>query len=701
MENLYRKNKSLFERVLDKLKEFVKNLREYFAHVNPNTKVEAAALKENTENGMRYLEKIVEAFDKTAEAAVENYQQGTTESTAESKTQYKTRGKYWRPDLKGSEWRLLERRMAEEIGSRENYLDDATKWVYANEKGVQVFALYGIGDGTDATPLYASAGRTARADAKMLMDYTVEENQYDGNRKDLNTLLEGYGRSNGNGSRNFSDGKRGSAKKRVVGLSGGSQRSDTGGTAERSSEDQRGVKEKFSLRDSAGHELTEAQQEYFKDSKVRDADGNLLVMYHQTDGAFTVLDTKHKGAGAGDDETPFGIFLKRTSRNIGVRGEKQMELYADIRNPMRVRDRTELVSKLRELSVDYARLKDESAQIDKEYGAKFEEAKNAFKSFLIQWRKNNPDAPPRAAYDADGFDAAFNAEDNVVKEWTRAKDELALRAKTSITQALRDNGYDGVILENDKGSWGRSTDAYIALDANQVKNTTNKTPTADPDIRYSLREIGGKVMPVLDVQNDTRDYKVAEAYLKTLVDTEHPFATILMDAQPVYIGKDLPGEYKSSEYTKSLRKATRTAKMQAVTNLDEMLLLAENGEWRENVKDKHKKDVKKGWYRYSTQFALPVLDIKKAVDHYTVYSGTLIIRNDADGKSYLYDLLDIKKEKVISSPSFSARERSEVFEPKPSREQYMQNPQKSQQENTGNDQRALRDVALSGTSCWV
>ena len=243
-----------------------------------------------------------------------------------------------------------------------------------------------------------------------------------------------------------------------------------------------------SMRDSVGRELTEAQQAYFKDSKVRDADGNLLVMYHQTDGTFTVFDTKHKGAGAGDDETPFGIFLKRTPRNIGVRGEKQMELYADIRNPLRVRDRTELVSKLRELSVNYARLKDESAQIDKEYGAKFEEAKNAFKSFLIQWRKNNPDAPRRAAYDADGFDAAFNAEDNVVKEWTRAKDELALRAKTSITQALRDNGYDGVILENDKGSWGRSTDAYIALDANQVKNTTNKTPTADPDIRYSVRE---------------------------------------------------------------------------------------------------------------------------------------------------------------------------------------------------------------------
>lgn len=243
-----------------------------------------------------------------------------------------------------------------------------------------------------------------------------------------------------------------------------------------------------SMRDSVGRELTEAQQEYFKDSKVRDAEGNLLVMYHQTDGEFTVFDTNHKGAGTGDDETPFGIFLKRTSRDIGVRGKKQMELYADIKNPLRVRDREELVGRLRELSAEYAKLKNESTQVDKNYSAKFEEAKNAFRDFPSGWRKNNPNAPARAAYDAEGFDAAFDAEDNVVKEWTRAKDDLALQAKTAINKALQDNGYDGIILENDKGSWGRSTEAYIALDASQVKNTTNKTPTVDPDIRFQQRE---------------------------------------------------------------------------------------------------------------------------------------------------------------------------------------------------------------------
>ena len=69
-----------------------------------------------------------------------------------------------------------------------------------------------------------------------------------------------------------------------------------------------------------------------------------------------------------------------------------------------------------------------------------------------------------------------------------------------------------------------------------------------------------------------------------LDDADHPFSTILADAQPVYVEKDLPGEYKSSEYTKTMKSALRKIKMQTASSLDEMLLLAENGEWRENVK---------------------------------------------------------------------------------------------------------------------
>lgn len=48
---------------------------------------------------------------------------------------------------------------------------------------------------------------------------------------------------------------------------------------------------KLSARDSEGNTLTEAQQEYFKDSKVRDKKGNLLVLYHGTNAHFTVFDS--------------------------------------------------------------------------------------------------------------------------------------------------------------------------------------------------------------------------------------------------------------------------------------------------------------------------------------------------------------------------------------------------------------------------
>ena len=40
------------------------------------------------------------------------------------------------------------------------------------------------------------------------------------------------------------------------------------------------VKSEFSLSDSDGNQLTEEQSDYFKDSKVRDDNGNLKVMYH-------------------------------------------------------------------------------------------------------------------------------------------------------------------------------------------------------------------------------------------------------------------------------------------------------------------------------------------------------------------------------------------------------------------------------------
>ena len=57
------------------------------------------------------------------------------------------------------------------------------------------------------------------------------------------------------------------------------------------SQKQKSVKRKLSDRDSSGRKLTEAQAGFFKDSKARDKDGNLLVLFHGTTVAgFTSFD---------------------------------------------------------------------------------------------------------------------------------------------------------------------------------------------------------------------------------------------------------------------------------------------------------------------------------------------------------------------------------------------------------------------------
>jgi hypothetical protein len=269
--------------------------------------------------------------------------------------------------------------------------------------------------------------------------------------------------------------------------------------------------------------------------------------------------------------------------------------------------------------------------------------------------------------DADLF-AKFSKENRTAaQKLLDSLKEFLAKVKTAFTGKYRDMaaqeayGKDVAELEAIAKQW------QAAFDAAERQAEETKTAAGEGDgVRYMIRNVGGETMTVIDTENDTRDFKAAEAYLKTLVDADHPFSTILADAQPVYVGKDLPGEYRSSEYSKNLRKSIREVKMQAATNLDELLLLAENGEWRENVKPKHAEDAKNGWYRYDAKFAVPILNAKKAIDHYTVYGGTLLIRNDADGKSYLYDLVDIEKKKVISAASFSAKTHSEVFAPKPS-----------------------------------
>ena len=78
VENLAQKHNSLFKTLLDQFKRFIRNIRSYFNSLADNPSPEAKALKEEINGTMKYLDSIVEMFDKVAMEAVENYQQRVT-----------------------------------------------------------------------------------------------------------------------------------------------------------------------------------------------------------------------------------------------------------------------------------------------------------------------------------------------------------------------------------------------------------------------------------------------------------------------------------------------------------------------------------------------------------------------------------------------------------------------------------------------
>ena len=71
--------------------------------------------------------------------------------------------------------------------------------------------------------------------------------------------------------------------------------------------------------------------------------------------------------------------------------------------------------------------------------------------------------------------------------------------------------------------------------------------------------------------------------------------------------------------------------------------IATNCRYQENMKEKHFGDAKKGWYRYTSNFALPVYDEDGAIQRYNVFRIEMLVRHSQDGKKYLYDLVNIKK----------------------------------------------------------
>lgn len=320
--------------------------------------------------------------------------------------------------------------------------------------------------------------------------------------------------------------------------------------------------------DSIGRELSPEVVEYFKDSKARDKDGNLLVLYHQTDGYFNVFDTHRQGAGSADNETPYGIFLKSNSKDIGLKGKNQIPLYANITNPLVAENRQELVYKISQLSVEYLKLHNRRQEIDAEYSAKNDKARNELRDFIIKWREQNKDADSRSLYDSNEFNELFDAEDSILEEWTAEVERVSAEGKKVLTEVLKENGYDGIILHNDVGSFGRSTDAYIALESNQVKNIDNVNPTTNEDIRYSLTDNTEDIGPVRERNNIYgEDIKLQSASAEDIAPTAEDVKN-----QDTLVIDDAPIKDASSEDVTEENNVEDTIDAEAVTRLSSKVI---------------------------------------------------------------------------------------------------------------------------------
>ena len=85
----------------------------------------------------------------------------------------------------------------------------------------------------------------------------------------------------------------------------------------------------FSTVNSEGEPLSQGQVEFFKDSKIRDEDGNLRVVYHGTDADFTVFD-RTKGRSTMDIQ---GSFFSPWDIDAGGYGGNVTAYYLNIKNP--------------------------------------------------------------------------------------------------------------------------------------------------------------------------------------------------------------------------------------------------------------------------------------------------------------------------------------------------------------------------------
>ncbi len=93
--------------------------------------------------------------------------------------------------------------------------------------------------------------------------------------------------------------------------------------------------------DNKGRKLTKAQQEYFKNSVVKDEKGNLKVVYHGTPFDFNKF--SYDFVGANGTSLGKGFYLIDSlsmAKGFSKEGKEPMQLYVNVTNPMSLNEKT-------------------------------------------------------------------------------------------------------------------------------------------------------------------------------------------------------------------------------------------------------------------------------------------------------------------------------------------------------------------------
>ena len=205
------------------------------------------------------------------------------------------------------------------------------------------------------------------------------------------------------------------------------------------------------VKDNLGRSLSKQQQEYFKNSKVRDENGNLKEVYHGTPYDFNIFkydklveNTSSLGAGF------YFTDKKQTGEEYARDSGKLKQVYLDIEKPMSY-------GKTTMTKAEYAKF---IKAIDKETQGNYLLDYDGIQNALMEYD-----------YGGDDIDLVSAVQSSSGLTWEKTFEIL----RKSI-------GYDGVISE--KGFLNNDETLYVAFNSNQIKNIDNKTPTGNADIRY-------------------------------------------------------------------------------------------------------------------------------------------------------------------------------------------------------------------------